>query len=120
MWARDGLRRRGLTPFEVLTTPMLGPSQLWDHRIGESGASVAVGVTATRRVDGGRVKGVLNRLTWVPHWPPLEAAAVRDRGFAAHEIAAFFVSWLSALPRPMLHPPTPRGLSGGGRRTGAW
>jgi hypothetical protein len=120
LWARRGLEQRGLKPFELLTPEMLGPSALWNHRVGNGGASITVGVSATRSVDGESVKGVLNRLRQLPHWRPLQEAAVRDRSYAAHEIAAFFLSWLWALPRPILNLPTPQGLSGQERDRGEW
>jgi hypothetical protein len=104
----------------MLTPDMLGPSRLWNHRVGNGRASITIGVSLTKNVDSLSVKGVLNRLTQLPHWRPLQEAAVRDRDYAAHEIAAFFLSWLWALPRPMLNLPTPQGLSGQERDRGEW
>jgi hypothetical protein len=120
LWARAGLEERGLRPFRVVTGEMLGPAVRYALRISDGGAHVAVDLAAARKIRTEQVRGVLNRLTHVPHWRPLAFAHGEDRDYAMQEIGAFFLGWLSALPRPMLNAPTPFGLSGQHRAEAEW
>jgi hypothetical protein len=65
------------------------------------------------------VQGVLNRLLSVPP-EPLRWAAPADRDYATQELTAFYLSWLYALPQPVLNRPTPQGLCGQWRHVSEW
>jgi hypothetical protein len=65
------------------------------------------------------VGAVLNRLSFVP-WAWLRQIGGPDRDYAAQEMQAFYLSWLHALPEPMLNRPTPQGLCGNMRHPSAW
>jgi hypothetical protein len=117
LWAADGLRSRGLSP-TVLTGIDLAAVRGWRHPIGADGADIAL------RFDGGNlngrdVRGVLNRLAFVPRaW--LNRIGGPDRDYAAQEMLAFYLSWLHALEAPKLNPPAPQGLCGNMRHPSAW
>jgi hypothetical protein len=47
VWARDGLRRRGFTPVELVTTESLAFASAWEHRVGLDGAHFKVALQDT-------------------------------------------------------------------------
>jgi hypothetical protein len=119
LWAHRGLEARGFQPLELVTADALAYALRWEHRVGAAGASVAVELADGRRIDGGRVRGVLNRLVAVPEG---HLALVRDedREYARQELHAFFVSWLACLPGRVVNRPTPQGLCGSWRHRSEW
>jgi hypothetical protein len=119
-WAREGLLDRGLAPVRLLRAESLGPALRWEHRIGREGASVAFTLPGGEEVRSDRVRGVLNRLGRVTGWHSLSRATAADREYAIQEIYAFFLSWLSCLPGPVLNRPTPQGLCGRERHESEW
>jgi hypothetical protein len=70
-------------------------------------------------VSGDRLRGVLNRLVLVPFDAPYRAHPA-DREYAAHELTAFFGSWLYSLTCPVLNRPSPPALSGAVRHPSEW
>lgn len=46
--------------------------------------------------------------------------AARDHDYITQEFTAFFMSWLYALPGPILNRPTPQGLGGRWRHASEW
>ena len=119
LWASRGLAARGLEPLEVVSADALAYALRWEHRLDSAGASVEVRLADGRTIGGGRVRGVLNRLVSLPDGH-LAAAAPPDREYARQELSAFFLSWLNALPAPVLNRPTPHGLSGPWLRLSEW
>jgi hypothetical protein len=119
LWAFRGLAARGLKPLELVTSEALAYALCWEHRISSDGGSVAVELGDGRRIDGAEVHGVLNRLVAIPDHH-LRRAAESDREYAAHELHAFFVSWLAALPCRVVNRATPQGLCGGWRNRSEW
>jgi hypothetical protein len=119
MWATGALRRRGLSP-TVLTGRDLAAMRGWRHTVAPDGTAAC-----TLRLAGGEslssmeVGAVLNRLSFVP-WAWLRQIGGQDRDYAAQEMQAFYLSWLHALPEPMLNRPTPQGLCGNMRHPSAW
>ena len=99
---------------------MLGPGLRWDHRVGAHGASVQISFSEDRVISSGTVRGVLNRLREIPSWRSLRRLRAADRDYASQELAAFFLSWLSCLPQPVLNRPTPQGLAGRERHIAEW
>jgi hypothetical protein len=119
LWAHRGLAARGLEPLELVTADALAYALRWEHRVGSSGASVRIELGDGRRIDGGGVRGVLNRLVAVPDGH-LALAREADREYARQELFAFFVSWLACLPGRVVNRPTPQGLCGSWRHRSEW
>jgi hypothetical protein len=119
LWAHRGLAARGLEPLELVTADALAYALRWEHRVGAAGASVLVELGDGRRIDGGSVRGVLNRLVAVPDGH-LALAREADRDYARQELHAFFVSWLTCLPGRVFNRPTPHGLCGSWRHRSEW
>lgn len=117
LWAADALQRRGLSP-TVLTGADLANVRGWRHRIRAAGVETSLRFDHGT-LDGRKVRGVLNRLSFVPRaWTG--AVGGPDREYAWQEMFAFYLSWLRALPAPKLNPPTPQGLCGNMRHPSAW
>jgi len=118
-WAYHGLQARGLSPLEWVSAESLGLGARWEHRVGAAGVSFEVTLADGRRIRSGEVRGTLNRLLY----PPLEGLPLfdpGDRDYVRQELQSFFMSWLSALPGPVLNRPTPWGLSGRWRHVSEW
>ena len=117
-WAAGRLRQRGLTT-DIVTGADLAVAGRLEHRIGRSGATFELELTGGRRLCSQTVKGLLNRLTFVP-----AACLCRiggpDRDYAIQEIYALYLSWLHSLPGPLLNPPAPQGLCGNWRHPSSW
>jgi hypothetical protein len=119
LWAYRGLAARGLEPLELVTADALAYALRWEHRVGAAGASVQVELADGRRIDGRRVRGVLNRLVAVPDGQ-LSLAREEDRDYARQELYAFFLSWLACLPGRVVNRPVPQGLCGAWRHRSEW
>jgi hypothetical protein len=117
MWAYQGLRRRGLLPLELVTAEMLLQDCKWEHRVGAANASIVVTLADGRVINNEAVRGTLNRLT---HVPMRRLAGAPDHEYASQEYAAFFMSWLYALPQPVLNGTAAQGLSGAWRHVSEW
>jgi hypothetical protein len=118
-WAADSLRSRG-ADVSIVTTSDLEGAIRWEHRVGRSGAAtIDVELMDGRRVGSREPMGVLNRLSFVPT-ARLNAIAGTDCSYAIQEMNAFFLSWLNALPGPVLNRPKPQGLGGNWRHPSAW
>lgn len=119
LWAYQGLQARGFEPLELLAPQMLVSSRHWEHGLGRRGASISIELPGGKTLDGARVRGVLNRIAWLP--PSLfRQAAPDDRAYATQEMTALFMSWLSALPGPVLNRPVSQGLCGSWRHPSEW
>lgn len=119
LWAYRGLQVRGLTPLHLISAEMLAYSLRWEHRLQGNGVSLRFTLPDGRIIRSDEVQGVLNRLTYVPI-SHLQLANPSDREYAAQELLAFFMSWLYALPQPVLNRPTPQGLCGRSRHASEW
>lgn len=119
LWAYQGLKRRGLAPLELLSPDMLACSLCWEHRINAQGTTISIKLADGRRILGGELRGVLNRVHTVPlsMW---SKAAEADRLYVQQELFAFYLSWLHGLPCPMLNRPTAMGLTGAWRSETEW
>jgi hypothetical protein len=116
-WARRGLASRGLAPLEVVYAEALPYSLRWEHRIGEAGAYVGFELRDGRRVTSDCLNGVLNRLT---HVPTQHLSMLPDLEYISQEMTAFSMSWLYALPCPVLNRPTAQGLCGPWLHVSEW
>jgi hypothetical protein len=119
LWAYQGLEARGLEPLEWVSSEMLVGAERWEHRLGAQGVSLEVTLADGRTIHSDAIRGVFNRLKSVPT-EGLLSAHPADHDYAAQELAAFFLSWLNALPPPVLNRPTPEGLSGAWRHRPEW
>lgn len=119
LWAFEGLKDRGLYPLELVSAECLAASLRWEHRVDSRGASFRITLADGRCLTSDRVFGALNRLQFVPlpHW---QWAPAREREYVQQEMMAFFASWLTAIPGPVLNPASPLGLSGIWRRRAEW
>jgi hypothetical protein len=117
-WVADTLRRHGQT-VRMVTGADLASAIGWEHRVGQAGADCAIRFADGTRLRASDTRGVLNRLSSVPAaW--LRRYGGPDREYAWQEMYAFYLSWLHALPGPVLNPPTPQGLCGNWRHMSAW
>jgi hypothetical protein len=119
LWAVKGLRARGFEPLAWVSPEGLAGSRYWEHRVNSTGADIAITLADGRRLESKAVRGVLNRLVTVPY-EPLRHVEPEDREYASQELTAFFLSWLHALPCPVLNRATPQGLSGAWRHRSEW
>lgn len=117
MWAYQGLRRRGLLPLELVTAEVLLHGCKWEHRVGDSEASINITLADGRVINNKAVRGTINRLT---HVPLQQLAGAPDYDYATQEYAAFFMSWLYALPQPVLNRTAAGGFSGAWRHISEW
>ncbi|NCT81952.1 MAG: hypothetical protein GXC94_02315 [Comamonadaceae bacterium] len=119
-WAGQQLRARGLQPLEILSADQLALSDFQEHRLeGRRGWTLRLRTEAGLQIDGAGLQGVLNRLYTVPigHW---RQAPEADQAYVQQELVAFFLSWLFALPCPVINRPTPQGLCGAWRMESEW
>lgn len=119
LWAYEGLKSRGLAPLELVCAEELACSLHWEHLVSSSRSRVTITLADGRTIKHDAVRGVLNRLAYLP----LEHLALgesSDRDYAQQELTAFYMSWLYAMPRPMLNVPTAQGLCGAWRHISEW
>jgi hypothetical protein len=117
--AFQALQARGIAPLELITADALSLADVWEHRIEGDSSSTRVRLSDGRSFDDGLLRGVFNRLYTVPTWH-WRAAAKVDQEYVQQELIAFFLSWLNALPCPVLNRPTPQGLCGRWRSESEW
>jgi hypothetical protein len=90
----------------------------WRHFVAADGARGTL-VVGGSVVPESEVTGVLTRTSWIS---PLELPVIAeaDRAYAATEMSAFLLSWLSSLDCPVVNRPTPGCLAGPPWRTPQW
>lgn len=110
LWAWRELSRR-LAGVRLVTSEALVYAARWEHRVDSCRTSTTITLGDGRVIRSEEVRGTLNRLLVLPG-DHLRAVAA-DREYAGAELLAFFASWLHALPKPVLNPASPSGLSGG-------
>jgi len=119
LWAFHGLKERGLESLELVTVETLGLGVRWDHRVSTQRVSLGFTLADGRCIRDGDLQGTLNRLSY----PPLDSLVLfqpADREYVRQELTSFFLSWLSALPGPVINRPTPWGLAGQWRHVSEW
>ncbi|MEO5895359.1 MAG: hypothetical protein ABIS06_06630 [Vicinamibacterales bacterium] len=104
----------------MLTPELLHYSFGWEHRLRSDGAS-SIGFTLAdgRAIDGAAIRGVLNRISFVPAHL-LQHLVAADRIYAQQEWTALHISWLSSLHAPVLNLPVIEGLCGAWRHRSEW
>jgi hypothetical protein len=118
-WLFAALRGRGLAPLELVTTDALAFCEVWEHRVGRGTPTLKLRLENGLEVDGSRLRGVVNRL-YTPPMPHWRSASKADQDYVQQELIAFYLSWLHALPCPVLNRPTPQGLCGQWRHESEW
>jgi len=116
-WAYHGLKKRGLDPLEMVYAEALPFSLSWEHRVSADGAVIKLRLPDERLIEGGSIRGAINRLIAVPS---LQVAHSPDGEYATQEFSALFLSWLYALPGPVINRATPQGLCGQWRHLSEW
>lgn len=119
LWAYEGLKRRGLQPIELLTDDLLSYSLRFQHQIGADGVFTHITLADSRTIESATVQGTLNRLSRLSTMH-MQHARSEDRLYAEQELHALYLSWLYALPGPLVNRPTPQGLSGSWRHLSEW
>lgn len=119
LWAYEGLKLRGLTPLELVSVDELAYSLRWEHRINDDSVCFDISLADGRRLESNAIDGILNRIVTLPT-EHLLLANPRDREYAEQEFYSFFLSWLYALPKPVINEPTPQGLCGRWRHISEW
>ena len=119
LWAYQGLKACGLTPLELISAEMLAYSLRWEHWLRTDEVSINFTLANGLTIRSEAVRGVLNRLLSLPS-EHLHMVSQADRDYAIQEFTAFFISWLYALPAPVLNQPTSQGLSGQWRHPSEW
>lgn len=119
IWVYERLRARGLDPLELVTAEVLSAGLRWCHRLDSRGVDIEVELADGREIRSDDVRGVVNRIVAIPN-DALRFAKPPDAEYAEQEIYSFYMSWLYSLPRPLLNPPTPQGLSGRWRHVSEW
>jgi hypothetical protein len=119
LWMFGALKARGLHPLAFLGADQLALCDLHEHCVGKATATLRLRTASGLQVDGTSLKGVLNRLYMVPlpHW---SKAPKSDQDYVQQEIVALLLSWLHALPCPVINRPTPQGLCGRWRQESEW
>jgi hypothetical protein len=110
LWAWRELSRR-LADVRLVTSEALVYAARWEHRVDSCRTSTIITLGDGCVIRSEEVRGTLNRLLVLPG-DHLRAVAA-EREYAGAELLAFFASWLHALPKPVLNPASPSGLSGG-------
>ncbi len=115
-WAAAQLQARDV-PTQLITGGELERAVRWEHRISRTGAAtVTLTLADGRTVSSVDAPGVLNRLGYIQG----QSLGGPDRDYAIQELNALFLSWLHAMPGPMLNRPKPQGLGGLWRHQAEW
>jgi hypothetical protein len=91
----------------------------WRQQPGATDTGMEAAVVQRELIPQKEITGVLTRLQWVTDGEVIDLA-LHDRAYAAAEMHAFLLSWLSRLKCPVLNPPTPTCLSGPYWRAEQW
>lgn len=111
LWAYQGLKRRGLSSLEIITTEALVYNRRLEHRLGDDYTITGITLADGRVLYGAEYHSILNRINALPieHF---RNASPADRQYAAQEQQAVFLSWLHGLPGVLINRPGARGLCG--------
>jgi len=119
LWAFQGLRARRLSPLELVGVGELLRAQRWEHRLNADEVNTRITLADGRTIEHDAVRGVLNRFTYIDQ-RYFSAAPRDDQIYATQEMTALFMSWLAALPCPVLSRGGAQGLSGSWRHQSEW
>lgn len=119
IWAYGRLCERGLTPLEVVTPHELLCALESAHRVDADGASFDLLLADGRRLRSTEIRGVVNRVTWLPT-EALATATEEDRLYAVAEWAAILASWFTCVRSVTLGSGSGGGLFGNWRPEMEW
>jgi hypothetical protein len=111
--------RHGADYVRTLTAEELAVEVGWSYRHTSSGIETELRMPDGDRLSDCRVGIVFNRLRQVSV-PQFESGPRGDRDYAAAEIHALTLSWLSSLRCPVVNRPSVRGLAGADRSIAEW
>lgn len=121
MAARGDAMARSFVSRHSAQSILLSPADLtlggWQYRPGHA-ADLTL-VASGKSMHASDVTGILNRITWVIAGE-LEDVKAEDRSYAAVEMTAFLISWLSEAPCRVLNRPATAGQSGAGWSPERW
>lgn len=110
-WLGAELGRCQKMPVEVVTPARLAYSPTIVHRMSTGATDAEFDLGDGRWLRTREMRGMINRMTAVPH-AQLAKAAPADRDYAVAELHAFFLGWLASLECPLVNPPAPECLAG--------
>jgi hypothetical protein len=119
LWAARGLAARRLAPVEIVTADLLATALRWEHEVSARQVGWSAALADGRLIRSAGLRGVLNRLQWAPAGQS-DLAEPADRDYVRQELHAVALSWLAALPCPVLNPASPAGLCGARRHPAHW
>lgn len=103
----------------VVTTDEIVLAPSWRHQIEDGHARTELLLHYGSEICSDRIGVVFNRLRDVG-MPNFTASKREDRDYATMEMFALLLSWLSALPCPVVNSPSPQGLAGATRHPALW
>lgn len=118
VWAADRLRARGWD-VDLMAGAALAAAGQWEHRVGAGGNTISIRLADGRRIGSDAPIPVLNRLSYLPG-ALLHRLGGPDRDYALQEWYALYLSWLHALPGPVVNRAVPAGLCGAWRHPSQW
>lgn len=120
LWVYERLRARGRATVSLVLVESLAAGDVrWDHRVDDGGATLVLSGADGARLDGRRIRAVLNRVLTAP-LQAVALAELADRDYVTNELAAFAPSWLRALSATVINQPNPHGLTGRWRAPLEW
>ncbi|GAA1390469.1 hypothetical protein [Catellatospora chokoriensis] len=119
LWAYTALKARGLAPLRLVCPQALACATHVVHRIDAHGARFELSLADGSTLASKQIRGVLNRMSSLPvaHLGPADDV---DSRYAAEELSALALSWLSCISPVMVNRPSPRGLPGAWRPAAQW
>lgn len=119
-WIEGGLQRRRVPVLHVTGTDLVGADR-FGHSIGRESPRLRIRLRDGRSFTHRSVTGVINRLTYLPE-PGDARVPAPDREYAATELNAITLSWMSALAAtvPFVDRPSPAWIGGEWRSPAEW
>ena len=119
-WIEGGLQRRRVPVLHVTGMDLVG-AERFGHRIGRETPKLRIRLRHGRTFTHRSVTGVINRLTYLPE-PGDARVPASDREYAATEVTAITLSWMSALAAavPFVDRPSPAWIGGEWRSPAEW
>jgi hypothetical protein len=119
-WIERGLQHRRVPVLHVTGTDLVGADR-FGHSVGRDMPRLRIRLRDGRSFTYPGVAGVINRLTYLPE-PGDARVPASDRQYAATELNAITLSWMSALAStvPFVDRPSPGWIGGEWRSPAEW
>lgn len=111
--------RHGAQSVKTIPAEQLAAQVGWSHRHGKAGVETNLRLSDSDTVSSHQISVVFNRVRHVPV-PHFESSSKADRDYAAAEIHALVLSWLSSVNCPVVNRASVRGLGGANRSLAEW